>query len=237
MGKPVIIMHGDKGGAGKSTAARAMLHWLLTNKIPCVAVEMDARNPDVHRTYRNDVSVTLLNAREKAGWMDLIDFIDEHPDELVLIDFPAGAGGEMSEFGSTLLDALVDLKRPLWVFWMINRGKSGLRALSASLDDLKAHSINLVVVKNGFFGDEDRFVRYGEHAVAKKVEEVGGDVVWFPALHDGTFDAVDDANISFAAALDGGREHPLRYSHRMELGGWLRSTSALFDQFKERLGV
>jgi hypothetical protein len=237
MGKPVIIFHGDKGGVGKSTAARAFAHWVGENGIACSVVEMDARNPDIYRTYGRALSVSVLDARQHASWLDLVDFVEAYPEACVMIDFPAGAGGEMADFGESLLAALSDLGRPLWVFWLINRGKSGLRALSAALDDLAAHRFNLVVVKNGFYGDEDRFVRYSEHAVAEGVQSIGGRVAYMPALHDGVFDAVDDANLSFAEALDAGRDKPLRYSHRMELGAWLRRTSAMFGQFRGDLGI
>jgi hypothetical protein len=234
MGRPVVIFHGDKGGVGKSTAARAFLHWTLEREIDCSAVEMDARNPDLFRTYQRVRNVTLLNVRQKAAWMELVDLLAERP-EMVVVDFPAGAGGEMSEFGPPLLDALTDLGRPLWIFWMINRGKSGLRALSATLDDLAGHPLKLVVVKNGFYGEEERFERYSEHAVAEKVADAKGTVAYFPNLQDTVFDAVDDANLAFDEALAGTEEFKLRYSHRMELQGWLRQTGVFFDQFRADL--
>jgi MinD superfamily P-loop ATPase len=59
--KRLVIITGDKGGVGKSTLSRALLHFYTSKEIPCIAFECDTRNPQLEVTVHRIFLVTASN--------------------------------------------------------------------------------------------------------------------------------------------------------------------------------
>jgi hypothetical protein len=227
MAKTVIWVHGDKGGTGKTTTAKALAHWLRSLDIPVVGIETDARNPDFHRSYGRELHVERLNVRDEDAWFGMIDVIHDHPEHAVLVDLPAGAGGDLAEYGKPVLDGLADLKRRLWVVWVLNGQPSVLAGLKAGLADLRGYDYRLVLLKNGFFGDDEAFGFLRDEKAVALVKDVGAVVGHFPRLAPSVYDAALAANASFRELLDPDGS-PLRYAHRIALARWLKDAADSF---------
>lgn len=48
IGRPIIMISGDKGGVGKSTVAVNMIEWLLGFEDRINMIDTDLTNPDVY---------------------------------------------------------------------------------------------------------------------------------------------------------------------------------------------
>ncbi|MDR5776964.1 MULTISPECIES: hypothetical protein [unclassified Caballeronia] len=236
-GKPVFILHGDKGGVGKSTYACVLVDWLLKREIPSVLADGDTRNPDVSRMFANDMPNIRANLRVHEGWMDLTDFMMEHPDKAVAISLPAGIGEEMKREGARFLQTVKMLDRPLVMFWIINRLPDSVNLLNEALKVMESGLTGKVVVKNLFFGDADKFSRWENSATRQRFEQSGGVTVSMSELHERTVDKLfaDNEDIMpFSRAAVAMKEahtspHKLSPSENMELVMWITENHKTLD--------
>jgi Mrp family chromosome partitioning ATPase len=78
--KRLVVVTGDKGGVGKSTLSRALLHFYTSKNIPCIAFECDTRNPQLERHFKKYYRSIIGNVNffNKGGSDTLIDDIDEN---------------------------------------------------------------------------------------------------------------------------------------------------------------
>lgn len=244
-GKPVIIFHGDKGGVGKSWACSVFTDFLVKHQIPVALVDGDTRNPDVSRMFGDSIPVNNANLREHAGWMDLTDFMMEHQDKVIVISMPAGIGNELRKEAPRFVQTIQMLKRPVSMFWVINRLPDSVNLLNEALGAIGEHLQNKFVVKNLFFGDEDKFSRWDLSETRKRFEKSGGVTVKLTELHERTVDKLyaDNDNIMpFSAAVVAVNAadkspHSLTPSENMELICWLQDNHKTFEVLRPALGI
>lgn len=244
-GKPVIIFHGDKGGVGKSWTCSVFTDFLVKNQIPVALVDGDTRNPDVSRMFGDSIPVSNANLREHAGWMDLTDFMMAHQDKVIVISMPAGIGNELRKEAPRFGQTIQMLRRPVSMFWVINRLPDSVNLLNEALAAISEHLQNKVVVKNLFFGDEDKFSRWDLSETRKRFEKSGGVTVKLTELHERTVDKLyaDNDNIMpFSAAVVAVNAadkspHGLTPSENMELICWLQDNHKTFEVLRPALGI
>jgi hypothetical protein len=229
MKPPVIICHGDKGGVGKTTVARCLMHWLRGKSLAACGFDTDARNPDFYRSYRSGGVPLVVDIRQGDAWLELVDGVEANADKVVVIDFPAGAGGDLADLGGPFFSALRELDRPLWIVWVLNRQMACLTALAAALEDLDGVPFKLVVVKNGYFGRSEEFGLFDTSDVRRQVDGIGASVFWLPSLLDVVYYAADQSNLPLADLVDRASS-PLSFSKRVSLGDWLGSVAGEFDR-------
>jgi hypothetical protein len=208
--KRVVAVTSDKGGSGKSTVTRAMTDILLGRAVPLLAFDADKRNAQLHRHYHQAIAktggnghgVTRIDLSVRGGTDALLNALDQSTAQVVLIDFPAGGGElfERLEKEIKLLDFLDEMGYALTMVSVISRVKdcvNSLRTLMEFCGDRADH----VVVKNGFFGEAERFRRFDGSKTKELLLQQGGRVIAFPDLYDDTFDAIDEKNLTFAQVL------------------------------------
>ncbi|MBE9030464.1 chromosome partitioning protein ParA [filamentous cyanobacterium LEGE 11480] len=208
--KRLIVVTADKGGSGKTAVARAMADTLMRNALPFLAFDADKRNAQLHRHYDPALSqfagvpqgVTRIDLSVQGGADDLLNVLGSPTADLVLLDLPAGGGElfERLEKEIRLLDFLEELDYSLTLVSVISRVKdciNSLRTLMEFCGDQAEH----VVVKNGFFGEADRFRRFDGSKTKALLLQRGSRVMTFPDLYDDTFDAIDDQNLTFSQVL------------------------------------
>lgn len=209
--KRVLAITSDKGGSGKSTVTRAMADIYLRHTVPLLAFDADKRNAQLHRHYNqaigkaegNGTGVTRIDLSVRGGADALLNALERSTAEVVLIDFPAGGGElfERLELEIKLLDFLAEMGYELTMVTVISRVKdcvNSLRTLMEFCGDKAEH----VVVKNGFFGEPERFRRFDGSKTKELLLQQGGRVIAFPDLYDDTFDAIDEKNLTFSAAME-----------------------------------
>ncbi|MGY8527634.1 nucleotide-binding protein [Paracidovorax citrulli] len=244
-GKPVIVFHGDKGGVGKSTFASLFLDWMQKRQMPVALVDGDTRNPDVSRMFADSMPTVQANLRVHEGWMDLTDFMMEQTERTVAVSLPAGIGAELRKEGSRFLQTLTMLDRPLVMFWVINRLPDSVNLLNEAMQVLESGLSAKVVVKNLFFGDEDKFSRWDASETRKRFEKSGGKTIALSELHERTVDklfAENESIMPFSTAAVPVREaasspHRLTPSENMELLTWLQENHKALDSVRPTLGL
>lgn len=244
-GKPVIIFHGDKGGVGKSWTCSVFTDFLVKQQIPVALVDGDTRNPDVSRMFGDSIPVSNANLREHDGWMDLTDFMMAHQDKVIVISMPAGIGNELRKEAARFGQTIQMLKRPVSMFWVINRLPDSVNLLNEALAAIGEYLQNKFVVKNLFFGDEGKFSRWDLSETRKRFEKSGGVTVKLTELHERTVDKLyaDNDNIMpFSAAVVAVNAadtspHGLTPSENMELICWLQDNHKTFEVLRPALGI
>ncbi len=101
MKKRVILVHGDKGGAGKSMVARALLDLYLEGpqalRRPVAIIDADTQNTDVGDalSYGELITSHSLSLRDEDGWVTLLNVIDQVEESQVVVSLPSGIGKDL----------------------------------------------------------------------------------------------------------------------------------------------
>ena len=225
----LVFFHGDKGGVGKSFAASSYLdREMAAARAPCV-IESDVRNPDVIRMFKGHLDCEKLDLAAHEGWMDLYDAMSEKPEVDFVVSMPSQIGRRVAEEADGLSCALRAMGRQFVVVWIINRLVDSIRLLKLALDDLQGVD-RFLVVKNGFFGAEDRFYRWDNSNLRKEILRSGHAQAYLPELHERVIDRISEDPMPFSVAL---KDAPLKFSERVELESWIGKAHAAFSPLDE----
>lgn len=206
----ILGVTSDKGGNGKSTVSRTIADIAITRKIPTLAFDCDKRNAQLHRYYNQAFSsafnsgtgVVRLDLSARGGADKLINSLDSEDIQILLIDFPAGGGElfERLEKEVKLFDLLEEVGYKLTLVSVLSRIKDSINSLR-TLVEFCGDRADHVVVKNGFFGDPEKFIRFDNSKTKTMVEDGGGVIINFPDLFDDTYDLLDNNNLTFSDSL------------------------------------
>lgn len=212
MNHPVYLIGGGKGGVGKSIVSMALIDYLKSQGEEVLLIETDTSNPDVYKSYKDNTVASLVNLDESGGWIELINLCDANPQCVVVINTAARSADGVGKYGETLGQTLVELKRDLITYWVINRQRDSLELLKEYMEVMpgKVH-----VVRNGYFGEEKKFELYGISKLKLAVEARDGKSVTFPDLADRV---IDDLYIQRLTIEDAVKTLPI--GNRAELLRW-----------------
>jgi hypothetical protein len=238
----VILVDGDKGGVGKSWASCTVLDWLQKLGAPVAAVDADTRNADVHRMFKGTMPVLHANLRDHTGWMDLLDFLVEHPAEITVVSLPAGIGDTMKKEAPPFIQNMKMLNRDLGLMWIMNRQADSVNLLNQALTHIGSALSFKVAVKNLMYGDSERFIRWDNSQTKKKFETTGGITIDLTELHERTVDKLTgdstgqtDVIMPFSHAVmpvsdTKNSVHKLTPSENLELINWIATNHQTLTQ-------
>ncbi len=215
MSKPIIVVGGGKGGVGKSTVSIGVIDTLLARGKKVRLIESDTSNPDVWKMYKNEIETSLIDLDDANGWIELVNVCDGNPDFFVVLNTAARNNRGVSAYGETLNSTLVELKRDLVTIWVINRQRDSLELLNKYMTALTDSRIH--VMRNGYFGEEQKFELYNDSKLRTQVENTGGKSLTFPDLADRVSDDLYSERLSIGAAMQA-----LPLGNRAELARWRR---------------
>lgn len=223
MANNIYLIGGRKGGVGKSMVAMALVDYLLELGIEVLLVDSDTTNPDVGRAYDFGETTKLLNLGVNDGWIKLINACGDWPARTVVINGAARDGQGFQKYGEMLNNALPELQRRLVTLWTINRQRDSLEMLNKFMDEIPQSTVH--VLRNGYFGDTEKFELYNGSNLRKKIEDMGGNSVTFPDLGDRVSDAIYSTPMSIAEAS---KELPI--GDRAELDRWRGKVKVMFEE-------
>ena len=124
--KRLILVHGDKGGTGKSHVAHLTAAAFRSAGHPLLLVDGDAKNAGLHRALNGKPDDVLrINARQAHGSDQLLEaFLEAETD--VLIDLPAGEPPRLYRRTKLSEDC------PLWNMHKRRRRRSRIHPSSAN---------------------------------------------------------------------------------------------------------
>lgn len=232
--RTLTLIHGDKGGIGKSMTANAVADFLLSKGIgnSLRIVDADQRNPDVARMFPDiAIKIGLLT---HDGWNELYDYIAANPDCDFLVNLPAGAGAQIEKEVETLREFCTDQDLKVVMFFPIDRLNDTINLLKAACATIGPLSRrNTVVVKNLFFGDAHKFTKFDESDIRRAIEGLQGRIIEMPELNADVVSAVmgdyhsENAKecVRFSTLL---ASNP-RPSMKFDLAKWQRT---MWDQYE-----
>lgn len=231
-----IIIHGDKGGVGKSTVAQAVADFLANRKDKVAIIEADTRNPDVSRMFETTVPCTQVNLRSTNGWMDVMDFVMKHPGYTIILNTPAGIGehmkSDMESFVSFLKDQEVSVEMELW--WTMNIQHDSVNLYQEAYKNYGHFFARQLVICNLHFANGDKspqgpFMLWNESPLRTKIEKTGGKTIYFPGLHLRVVSKIfaPGSIMPFSHAIDAavGEAVGLSHSERWKLQDWLNNVA------------
>jgi hypothetical protein len=213
MAKDIWIVGGGKGGVGKSVVCVGVIDTLLASGERPVLIESDTSNPDVWKMYKKELGCELIDLDDADGWIDFINVCDSQRDAVVIVNTAARNNRGVAAYGETLSNTLPDLERKLVTLWVINRQRDSLELLSDYMASLSGSALH--VVRNGYYGGEEKFELYNQSKLRTQIEGAGGKSLTFPDLADRVSDDLYSKRLSIDAAM---KSLPL--GNRAELARW-----------------
>jgi CobQ/CobB/MinD/ParA nucleotide binding domain len=223
--KQIHMINSFKGGVGKSLVCMGLLDYLRQLGDDCLLVDTDTSNPDVYKAYVNVLPCEMVDLDSGDGWIDLINLCDleEHRQRTIVVNGAARSNEGVSKFGDTLRGILPELKRELVTFWVINTQRDCVELLKDYVQVMGG--LPLHVIRNGYFGGEDKFEIYNNSALRKSVEKGGGKSLTISELAGRVSSVLYSDRKAIEIAL---AEMPL--GNRAELLRWRRDCKAIFDK-------
>jgi Mrp family chromosome partitioning ATPase len=232
----LVLVTGDKGGTGKSVVARALLDIYRHQKINCIAYECDQSNPQLFRHYNSlPPGIKTLKLNERGGADALQDDLKELSPKVSLVDLPAGAADYFEGIAKdiSLFRNADKLGYKITMVSVLGRVKDSVVQLKRLLEFCGSKT-DYVVVKNLYWGSDDKFSRYNNSKTRQALKDLGGIELLFPELYDDLFDLVDGADLTFREATD---HEALTLSNQSRLFDWIDGCEMEFLKAKEFLGL
>lgn len=213
MAKRIWFSGGGKGGVGKSVVSIGLIDMALEHKDDPILVESDTSNPDVYKMHKDEIRTELIDLDDANGWIDFINVCDRNPDSLIIVNTAARNNRGVAAYGATLSATLGELDRELITLWVINRQRDSLELLADFMADIVGSKIH--VVRNTYYGAEEKFELYNNSKLRAQVEDAGGTSLSFPDLADRVSDDLYSKRLSVRAAMK-----VLPLGNRAELTRW-----------------
>jgi hypothetical protein len=222
-GKRIYIVGGSKGGVGKSLVSMALIDHLQEAGEKVLLIESDTSNPDVWKSYKDDVPCELLDLDDADGWITLVNLCDDQKDSTVVVNTAARNNRGVAAYGVTLRSTLEELERELVTFWVINRQRDSLELLKEYLETLGSSTVH--VLMNAYFGEAKKFELYSRSQLRTSIEERGGRSLVFPDLADRVSDDLYSKRLAIAGAMKS-----LPTGNRAELLRWRGEVSKVLSE-------
>jgi hypothetical protein len=149
----------------------------------------------------------------------------------VVVNTAARSNLVVQKYGQTLDCSLEELGSRLVALWVINRQRDSVGLLKQFMEAIPMAEVH--VVRNGYFGAEQKFELYNGSKVRESVESRGGRSITLPDLADRVADDIYVNRLTI-----GGAAKSLPIGNRAELGhGAGRSARSLPGSFREPRGV
>ena len=239
-----FIIDGDKGGVGKSLAARALVHHYLSlpdgQRPRLVVYDADLSNPDVCgdgglKAGGGIMSTALLDLSTESGWIDLGTRVAmtaaaaADTEYRVIINMPAQIGTRAFDGSIHIVSEVLREANAIPV-WMLSRTQESIRALQYRLRHMAARYEVGMIVKNLFFGAPDKFLLWDADELRHLLV---GERAWqeaeLPELNDQLTVMIGRRPFHevLATGIDG---RPLPFGYRLALTSWLQRTGAAMAQ-------
>jgi len=219
---------GEKGGVGKSVAARVLAQYFIDKGRPFTGFDTDRSHTSFIRFYADHASHIIVDSYEG---LDLIAAVlEEAPIEgqqkSVIVDLAAQTAAPLARWikDSDVLSLLSEMGVTTNFWHLADAGKDSVDLLDKLVSTF-GPGPNYVVVKN--LGRGSDFSDLDESPALKKALAAGGRVITLGQLHEGSMRKIDSANASFWSAIN--NPGVLGILERQRVKAWLRTTYETFD--------
>ena len=222
---------GEKGGVGKSVAARLLAQYFIDKEQPFTGFDTDRSHTSFTRFYADYAAPVVVDSYEG---LDLIAGEFEEPTEdgqtkSVIVDLAAQTAAPLSRWirESELIPLMAEMGVSVNLWHVADPGKDSVDLLGRLLNTYGAGP-NYIVVKN--MGRGSDFSQLDESTALQKARELGAHVISLAQLHEASMRKIDRQNASFWAAVNTKTgEDCLGLLERQRVKSWLKGAYASFD--------
>jgi hypothetical protein len=222
---------GEKGGVGKSVAARILAQYFIDKGQPFTAYDTDRSHSSFARFYADFASPVVVDSFE--GLDQIVASFEEPPVEgkfkSVIVDLAAQTAAPLSRWikESDLLPLLTEMHVAVNFWHMADAGKDSVDLLERLVTTYGSDA-NYIVVRN--LGRGSDFSLLDESEALKHARARGARVITLAALHEASMRKIDRQNASYWAAINN-RTDPdsLGILERQRVRTWLKSTYETLD--------
>lgn len=222
---------GEKGGVGKSVAARVLAQYFIDKGQPFTGFDTDRSHTSFARFYADYASPVVVDTYE--GLDQVAGVFEEVPASgaraSVIVDLAAQTAAPLSRWirDSDLLPLLASMGVTVNFWHMADAGQDSVDLLDRLVNTF-GPGPNYLVVKNEGRGSD--FSQLEHSPALKKALALGGRVVTLGQLHEASMRKIDRRNASFWSAIHTSTgPDALGMLERQRVKTWLRNTYATFD--------
>ena len=222
---------GEKGGVGKSVAARLLAQYFIDKSLPFTGFDTDRSHTSFTRFYADYASPVVVDTFEG---LDQIAAEFENPTEdgqtrSVIVDLAAQTAAPLSRWirDSDLIPLMAEMGITVNFWHLADAGKDTVDLLGRLLSTY-GQGPNYIVVKNQGRGSD--FSQLDASAAMQKALELGAQVITLGQLHEASMRKIDRQNASFWAAINTKTgEDALGLLERQRVKSWQKGVYAAFD--------
>jgi hypothetical protein len=222
---------GEKGGVGKSVAARILAQYFIDKGQPFTGFDTDRSHHSFTRFYSDYAAPVVVDTYEG---LDMVAGEFETPTEdgqtrSVIVDLAAQTAAPLSRWirESDLVAVMAEMGITVNFWHLADAGKDSVDLLGRLLSTY-GQGPNYIVVKN--LGRGSDFSELEESTAFKKAQALGAHTIELAQLHEASMRKIDRQNASFWAAINS-KEGPdaLGLLERQRVKTWIRGVYASFD--------
>lgn len=223
---------GEKGGVGKSVAARLLAQYFLDKGLPFTGYDTDRSHTSFTRFYADYAAPVVVDSYE--GLDRVVGTFEETlPDRQrasVIVDLAAQTAAPLARWvqDSDLIPLLGEMGVAVNFWHLADPGKDSVDLLQRLVDTYGAGP-NYLVVRNEGRGSD--FSWLDGSSALQNARALGARVVTLTALHEASMRKIDRQNASFWAAINH-RSGPdaLGLLERQRVKTWLRTSYEMLDR-------
>lgn len=222
---------GEKGGVGKSVAARLLAQYFIDKGQPFTGFDTDRSHTSFTRFYADYASPVVVDTFEG---LDLIASEFETPTvdgltKSVIVDLAAQTAAPLSRWirDSDLIALMAEMGITVNFWHLADAGKDTVDLLGRLLSTY-GQGPNYIVVKNQGRGSD--FSLLDQSTALQRALELNAQVITLAQLHEASMRKIDRQNASFWAAVHTkSGEDALGLLERQRVKSWLKGAYATFD--------
>lgn len=227
----IHFIGGEKGGVGKSVAARLLAQYFIDKGVPFTGFDTDRSHTSFTRFYADYAAPVVVDTFEG---LDQIAAELERPTEdgqtrSIIVDLAAQTAAPLSRWvrESDLIALMAEMGITVNFWHLADAGKDSIDLLGRLVSTYGAGP-NYIVVKNRGRGSD--FQPLDDSAAMHKALELCAQVISLALLHEASMRKIDRQNASFWAAINTkSGDDALGLLERQRVKGWLKGAYASFD--------
>lgn len=229
----LLLTHGEKGGVGKTTAARVLADFYKSREIPFRAFDAEGETGQLLRFHSDDTApVEVTKAALIAPVLDYL--MDGNGQKrLALVDLGARTGSDLKGwlYRGGALEESEGNALGITVMYVLGGAIDSVGHLKECYTEL-GRSVNYIIVRN--LGVATKFDVYDQSKVREELLNNGAREITMPELDPAVYQSVDKASVSFQDFVDN-KGGDFSYTERRYCRTWLRECYAELDEVAQML--
>ena len=223
--KRLVIVHGDKGGVGKSTFARLLADYYTQHAPDWRGFDTDSTNGHLLRFYSNNTKP--IDIHDAASLDQLLNALEEDGVAHWLVDLGAQSGDRLVQWmaETDFLAVCGEMNIAVTIAFVISPVKDSTALLKMVTGQLGS-SVNYVIVKNEASGHS--FPIYDASKTRARLSgELGAMEIRMPEVLEQVYYRVDQLNLPWTAAV---QSRELQLAERQRVRAFTRAAFAEIEK-------